>query len=325
MIHKFYGVKFCVTLAVASALTACSGGGGGGSTPKTETTFTDLTPDTSPKTVSILETLDTETLAVAQGLKLNSEAAGVVDWKGSTFTKIADQDNYQVYLVELSSATASDSLQIVAVDDLKTYLTDMSTFLSNAHSGGTNDLIRQDNQSVTGHTVTMYQDTNDASRKRYYTVVTDQNGEKTLGLDLTAHEDDLNNTTSQAMFAQNFDNSFAAPDGPAVMQGIAVLGGWKTDRANDVTGPVSVIVDFNALTGNFAAHNLTNDAGDTGYFSGTFGINTETGAFYGTSDMKFKTVHADGSVIGTFNGQGTAATGIAYSDNGLIGQFVAAQ
>ena len=170
----------------------------------------------------------------------------------------------------------------------------------------------------------MYENTNDASRKRYYTVVTDQNGNKTLGLDLTAFEDDLNNITSQAMFAQNFDNSFAQPDGPAVMQGIAVLGGWNTDRANGVTGQVSMIIDFNALTGNFAAPNLTNNAGDTGYFNGTFDINQETGAIYGTSDMKFKTVRADGSVIGTFDGQGTAVTGIAYSDNGLIAQFVAA-
>ncbi len=281
--------------------------------------------DTSPKTLSILETLDTEALAVGQGLKLNSEAAGVVDWKGSTFTKIADQENYRVYLVELSSATASDSLQIVAVDDLKTYLSDMSTFQSASAAGGTNDLVRQDNQSVAGHTVTMYADTNDASRKRYYTIVTDQNGNTTLGLDLTAYEDDLNNITSQAMFAQNFDNSFAQPNGPAVMQGLAVLGGWNTDRANDVTGQVTMIVDFNALTGNFAAPSLTNAAGDTGYFSGTFDINAETGAFYGTSDMKFKTVSADGSVIGTFDGQGTAATGISYSDNGLIGQFIAAQ
>lgn len=325
MIHKSYGGKFCVMLAVAGALSACSGGGGGGGGTKTEPTFTDLTADTSPKTVSILETLDTEALAVGQGLKLNSEAAGVVDWKGSTFTKVAEQENYQIYLVELSSATASDSLQIVAVDDLKTYLTDISKSQSTESTDGPNDIVRQDNQSVAGHTVTMYVDTTDVSHKRYYTVVTDQNGNTSLGLDLNAFEDDLNNITSQAMFAQNFDNSFARPSGPAVMQGIAVLGGWNTDRANDVTGQVSMIVDFNAMTGNFAAPNLTNDAGDTGYFSGTFGINAETGAFYGTSDMKFKSVSADGSVIGTFDGQGTAAAGLAYSDNGLIGQFVAAQ
>lgn len=322
MIHKLYGGKFCGLLAIAGALTACSGGGGG---PKPEPLFTELAPDTSPKSVSILDKLDTEALAVGQGLRLNSDAARIVDWKGSTFTKIADQENYQIYMVELSSASESDSLQIVAVDDLKTYLTDMSKFQSDSSADDTNNLVRQDNQSVTDHTVMMYVDTSETSHKRYYTVVTDQNGNKTLGLDLNAYEDDLNNITSQAMFAQNFDNSFALPDRPAVMQGIAVLGGWNTDRVNDVTGQVSMIIDFNALTGNFAAPNLTNDAGDTGYFSGTFGINAETGAFYGTSDMKFKTVRADGSVIGTFDGQGGAATGIAYSDNGLIGQFVAAK
>lgn len=322
MIHKLYGGKFCGLLAIVGALTACSGGGG---SPKPEPLFTELAPDTSPKSVSILDTLDTEALAVGQGLRLNSDAARIVDWKGSTFTKIADQENYQIYMVELSSASESDSLQIVAVDDLKTYLTDMSKFQSDSSADDTNNLVRQDNQSVTDHNVMMYVDTSETSHKRYYTVVTDQNGNKTLGLDLNAYEDDLNNITSQAMFAQNFDNSFALPDRPAVMQGVAVLGGWNTDRANDVTGQVSMIIDFNALTGNFAAPNLTNDAGDTGYFSGTFGINAETGAFYGTSDMKFKTVRADGSVIGTFDGQGGAATGIAYSDNGLIGQFVAAK
>jgi hypothetical protein len=68
LIHKFYGGKICVMLAVAGTLTACSGGGGGGSIPKTETTFTDLTPDTSPETATILETLDTEALAVLLGV-----------------------------------------------------------------------------------------------------------------------------------------------------------------------------------------------------------------------------------------------------------------
>ena len=67
LIHKFYDGKICVMLAVAGTLTACSGGGGG-SIPKTETTFTDLTPDTSPKTATILETLDTEALAVLLGV-----------------------------------------------------------------------------------------------------------------------------------------------------------------------------------------------------------------------------------------------------------------
>lgn len=323
MIHKLYGGKFCGLLAIAGALTACSGGGGG--SPKPEPLFTELAPDTSPKSVTILDTLDTEALAVGQGLRLNSDAARIVDWKGSTFTKITDQENYQIYMVELSSASESDSLQIVAVDDLKTYLTDMSKFQPDISADVANDLVRQDSQSVADHTVMMYVDTSNTSHKRYYTIVTDQNGNKTLGLDLNAYEDDLNNITSQAMFAQNFDNSFALPDGPAVMQGVAVLGGWNTDRANDVTGQVSMIIDFNARTGTFAAPNLTNGAGDTGYFSGTFGINAETGAFYGTSDMKFKTVSADGSVIGTFDGQGGAATGITYSDNGLIGQFVAAK
>jgi hypothetical protein len=64
LIHKFYGGKICVMLAVAGTLTAC----GGGSIPKTETTFTDLTPDTSPETATILETLDTEALAVLLGV-----------------------------------------------------------------------------------------------------------------------------------------------------------------------------------------------------------------------------------------------------------------